>query len=81
MNTHPSASRKNEYTHKANRYCIAALLSLSAALFILSVGVFLLNPVSVVGIVSTGLGVACALLYILFFVLYSHYLRQAEKDQ
>lgn len=59
---------------------MAALLALSFALFILSVGVFLVNPVSVVGMVSTGLGVACSLLYILFLVLYSHYLRLAEKE-
>lgn len=81
MGTHASAQRKNENMQKANRYCIAALIALCCALFILSVGVFLLNPVGIVGIVSTGLGVACSLLYILFFVLYSHYLRLAEKAQ
>lgn len=60
---------------------MAALLALSFALFILSVGVFLVNPVSVLGLVSTGVGVACSLLCILFFALYSHYLRLAEKEQ
>ena len=81
MSTRASSQRKNENTQKANRYCIAALLALSFALFILSVGVFLVSPVSVVGIVSTFVGVACALLCMLFFALYSHYLHLAEKEQ
>ena len=80
MSSQASSQRKNEHTQKANKYCIAALVALCLALFILSVGVFLLNPLSIIGIISTCLGVACSLLYILFLVLYSHYIRLAEKE-
>jgi predicted membrane channel-forming protein YqfA (hemolysin III family) len=76
-----SSQRKNENTQKANTYCVAALLALSFALLVLSVGEFLFSPVSVIGIVSTCMGVASTLLCMLFFALYHHYLQQAEKDQ
>lgn len=81
MSTRASSQRKDENVQKADKYCIAALLSLSFALFILSVGVFLVNPVGIIGIVSTCIGVACSLLSMLFFALYNHYLRLAEADQ
>ena len=76
-----SSQRKNENTQKANTYCVAALLALSFALFVLSVGVFLWNPASSIGIISTCMGVASRLLCMLFFALYHHYLQQAEKEQ
>jgi uncharacterized membrane-anchored protein len=81
MQGRTSSQRKNENTQKANTYCVAALLALSFALLVLSVGTFLLSPVSVVGIISTCAGVAATLLCMLFFALYHHYLQQAEKDQ
>jgi hypothetical protein len=77
-----TTARKNyEAFQKANKYCIAALISLSIAPGVLSVGVFLTYPISVVGILSTCIGIVCTLLCILFFALYSHYVRQAEKTQ
>ena len=75
-----ASQQKNENFQKANKYCIAALVSLSLALFVLTVGVFLLGPTSFVGILSTCVGVICALLCSLFFTLYSHYLRLAEDE-
>ena len=76
-----TSRRDNEIFQKANKYCIAALVSLSIALGVLSVGVFLMYPISVVGILSTCIGIVCTLLSILFFALYSHYMRQAEENQ
>jgi hypothetical protein len=76
-----TARRNNEIFQKANKYCIAALISLSIALGVLSAGVFLTYPISVVGILSTCIGIVFTLLSILFFALYSHYLRQAEENQ
>lgn len=75
------SQRKNENMQKANTYCVSALLALSFALLVLSVGVFLWSPASIVGIISTCMGVAGALLSMLFFALYHHYLQQAEKEQ
>ena len=76
-----TARRNNEIFQKANKYCIAALIALSIALGVLSGGVFLTYPISVVGILSTCIGIVFTLLSILFFALYSHYLRQAEENQ
>lgn len=76
-----SSQEKTANALKADRYCVAGLVALSIALLVLSVGVFLLNPVSAIGLISTGLGVACALLCILFFALYNHYLRLAESAE
>jgi len=81
MNTYTSSQRKNEYTQRANRYCIAAIIALSSALFVLSACVFLANPTSAIGLVFTCVGVVCALLSTLFFALYSFNLRRAEKEQ
>lgn len=81
ISTRPSSQQKDEDARKANTYCIAALISLSLALFVLSGGLFLVNPVSIIGYILTGLGVICMLLCILFFVLYSYHLRRAEKEQ
>ncbi len=74
-----TSRRNNEIFQKANKYCIAALISLSIALAVLSVGVFLTYPISVVGFLSTCIGIVCTLLSILFFALYSHYLRQQKQ--
>src|SRR2546423_6607786 len=79
MNTYTSSQRKNEYAQRANRYCIAALIALSFALFVLTACVFLANPTSVIGIVFTCVGVVCALLSMLFFALYSFNLRRCAQ--
>ena len=54
-----TSRRNNEIFQKANKYCIAALISLSIALAVLSVGVFLTYPISVVGFLSTCIGIVC----------------------
>lgn len=72
--------RNREHTRRANRYCIKALLTLSFAIVILG-GSVLVNPTSNVGMIFAAIGIVSMLLCIAFFVLYSHFLRRAEKEQ
>lgn len=81
MSLSTSSQKKEQATQKANRYCVAALVALSLALAVLSAGVFLTYPISVVGIVSMCVGIVCTLLCIIFFALYNYYLQEAEKSQ
>lgn len=81
MDSRNTFQRNREDTRKANKYSAAALLALSFALAILSGGVFLASPTSITGMIFTAIGIISMLFCILFFVLYSHYLRRAEKEQ
>jgi hypothetical protein len=81
MSTTSHSHKKDEMFQKANRYCIAALLALSLAIGILTAGEFLTYPISPWGIFCICVGIISMLLCILFFALYSHYLRQSEKTQ
>jgi len=72
--------RNKEDTYRANRYSITALLALSVALVILG-GSVLVNPTSIIGMIFAAIGIVSMLFCIAFFVLYSHYLRRAEKEQ
>jgi|GEM_PF-4613129 len=72
--------RNREYTRRANRYSITALLALSFALVILS-GSVLVNPTSITGTIFAAIGIVSMLICIAFFVLYSRYMRRAEKEQ
>jgi hypothetical protein len=64
---------------KSNRYCAYALIFFSLALVTLSIGVFIDGPTSAFGILSACVGVIFMLCCIVCFVLYSYYLRKAEK--
>lgn len=74
-----STQSRNEHARKADTYCIMALLSLSVAILVLSVGVFLLYPTSIIGLFSTGLGIIATLISILYFSRYHHHIRLAEQ--
>ena len=66
---------------KANRYCAGALICLSVALLIFSVGPFVYQPASVLGIVSLCLGAIFVLGSYVLFALYGRFSKQAEQKQ
>ena len=66
---------------KSDKYCAAALVCLSLAIFFLSVVVFTLNPYTIWGILSVCIGVLLVICTIILFALYSHYLKEEERQQ
>ena len=70
--SNPSTTNK-AIVQKADRYCAWALVCLTSALVVLSVGVFLVSPVSTVGLISLAIGIILLSGCIVLFALYSHY--------
>lgn len=66
---------------KPDRYCAIALSSLSLAIFMLSVVVFTLYPLPILGSIAIVLGITCMCYSILNFIFYSRALREEEKSQ
>lgn len=72
----------NRYVlQKSDKYCAAALVGLSLSIFFLSVVVFTVNPASIIGIISTCIGVLLMLGTILLFALYNHSLKEEERGK
>ncbi len=66
---------------KSDKYCAAALVCLSLAIFFLSVVVFTVTPYTIWGILSVCIGILLVICTIILFALYSHYLREEERHQ
>jgi uncharacterized membrane protein YqjE len=79
MSTSSSAS-ENANMQKANRYCSAALIFFSLAIFFLSVVLFTFNPTTTLGILTLSIGVLLMLGCIFCLTRYSHYLKKAEES-
>lgn len=65
--------------HPSDKYCAAALVCLTLAIFFLSVLVFTFNPLTPAGILVTGIGVLLMIGCIFFFLRYRHALKQEEQ--
>ncbi|HEX6553658.1 MAG TPA: hypothetical protein VF026_12910 [Ktedonobacteraceae bacterium] len=65
----------------SDKYCAAALVCLSLAIFVLSVVEFLVNPSSVAGIVIACIGVLLMCCTIYFFARYNHALKEEERSR
>ncbi len=78
MNT--SSTSKSSYIQKSERYCVAALVLLTLAIFFLSVMTFSLNPLSPLGMLSVWIGVILMIGCIVSFALYNHYLKKEEES-
>lgn len=65
----------------SDKYCAAALVCLSLAIFVLSVVEFLVNPASPPGIVFASIGVLLMCCTIFFFARYRHALIEEEGDR
>ena len=65
----------------SDKYCAAALVCLSLAIFVLSVVEFLVNPSSIAGIVVAGIGVVLMFCTIFLFARYSHALKEEEGNR
>ncbi|GCE22528.1 hypothetical protein [Dictyobacter kobayashii] len=63
----------------SDRYCIAAIIFFSLAIFFLSVVVFIFNPQTILGMLATGVGILLMLGCIFCFARYSHYLKKEEE--
>ncbi len=76
-----SSLQSKAIMQKANRYCAYAIACLSAALLIFGVGPFAYKPVSVLGIVSLGIGVVFAISSYVLFARYARFSKEAENKQ
>lgn len=65
---------------RSDKYCAAALVCLSLAIFVLSVVEFVVNPSSPPGIAFAGIGVLLMFITIFFFARYRHALIEEEGD-
>jgi hypothetical protein len=65
----------------SDKYCAAALVGLSLAIFVLSVVEFLVLPSSPPGIVFACIGVLLMCCTIFFFARYRHALKEEEGDR
>jgi heme/copper-type cytochrome/quinol oxidase subunit 4 len=65
---------------RSERYLVAALVSFSLAIVVLSVVLFSLNPQSVAGIIAVCCGVILMIVCITCFVLYNHFLKKEEES-
>lgn len=72
----------NQYVlEPSDKYCAAALVCLSLAIFVLSVVEFMVGPSSIAGIVVAAIGVLLMFCTIFFFVRYSHALKAEEGSR
>jgi hypothetical protein len=74
----PSVQDTATFRHN-DRYVIAALLSLCAAMLCFGVGVFITYPGSGWGIVFASFGLALELTAIACFMRYAYYSRKSDK--
>ena len=65
----------------SDKYCAAALVCLSLAIFVLSVLEFLVSPASIFGIVVACIGVLLMCCTIYFFARYNHALKEEERSR
>ena len=79
MTTNKASTNEISNIQKADRYCAAALVFLSLAIFFLSTVVFTVNPLSILGILATCIGVILMVCCITCFALYNHYLKKEEE--
>ncbi len=77
MNNSPFNDNKS--LQPSDRYCIGAIVFLCLAMFFLSVVVFTVSPLTILGIISTCIGVLLMLGCIVCFVLYSRALKKEEE--
>ncbi len=80
MTTNNASTNENSNIQKSDRYCTAALVFLSLAIFFLSAVVFTVNPLSILGILATCIGVILMVCCITCFALYNHYLKKEEES-
>ncbi|HTK10428.1 MAG TPA: hypothetical protein VL485_24870 [Ktedonobacteraceae bacterium] len=66
--------------HQSDKYCAIALISLTMALFFLSVLVFTFAPTTLLGILSIGIGVLLMIVCIVSFAFYHRAIKQEEKS-
>lgn len=66
---------------KSDRQAALAIICLVISLLCLTVGVFLINPESIVALIFLALGLLFGLAMIIFFVRYAHYAKQEEKHR
>jgi hypothetical protein len=72
----------NRYVLQASdKYCAAALVCLSLAIFVLSAVEFLVNPSSLPGIVIACIGVLLMCCTIFLFSRYDHALKEEEQSR
>ena len=71
---------KSANIQKSERYCIAALILLTLAIVFLSVLVFSLSPLTILGVLAACLGVVFMIGCIICFAFYSHYLKKEEES-
>lgn len=77
---HQTHNAKNEDLRKSNRYCAIALVLMSIALGFYGIGVFLISPTSVVGIISFIIGLLCMAGSVSCFALYARYSKKAKDE-
>ena len=77
---HQTSDKKRLDLRKSNRYCAFALVLMSIALGFYGIGVFLIFPTSVVGIISFIIGLLCMAGSVSCFALYARYSRKAQHE-
>jgi hypothetical protein len=63
---------------KADQYAARAVICLTLALVIIGIGGFITGPLTVIGVVSVGIGILFALGSIVFFFLYDRASKKYE---
>lgn len=71
---------KIEDLRKSNRYCSIALVLMSIALGFYGIGVFLISPTNIVGILSFIIGLLCMAGSAWCFFLYARYSRKSQNE-
>jgi uncharacterized membrane protein len=75
-----SSDPENKYLPgTSDRYCVAALICLSVTIFFLSIVVFTVNPLSILGILAICIGIILMLGCIFCFARYSYWLKQEQR--
>ncbi|HEY4388463.1 MAG TPA: hypothetical protein VGN34_28770 [Ktedonobacteraceae bacterium] len=72
--------RRDYMVHKSDKYCAIALISLTLALFFLSVLVFTFAPMTLLGILSTAIGILLMIVCIVSFAFYHHAIKQEKRS-
>jgi amino acid transporter len=77
---HRTHNAKMDDLRKSNRYCAIALVLMSIALGFYGIGVFLISPTNIVGILSFIIGLLCMAGSASCFALYARYSRKSQHE-